>query len=119
MILLDNCMPHRYQRLLQEWGYDVSLLSDHIAADAPDSDVIALATELDAALLTVDLDFSNILDYPPQKDGGIIVMRYKIQDEAEADVSLKTALDELYRDGLCGVLVIVSPRHYRVRSEQD
>jgi hypothetical protein len=46
-------------------------------------------------------------------------MRYKIQDEAEADVSLKTALDELYRDGLRGVLVIVSPRHYRVRSEQD
>jgi hypothetical protein len=61
----------------------------------------------------------RILGYPPQKYGGIIVMRYKIQDEAEADVSLKTALDELYRDGLRGVLVIVSPRHYRVRSEQD
>jgi hypothetical protein len=46
MILLDNCMPHRYQRLLQEWGYD---------------------TELDAALLTDDLDFSNILVFDHRK----------------------------------------------------
>ncbi len=116
MILLDNCVPHRYLRLLREWGYDATLMTAHIPADAPDTDVIALADELDAVLLTVDLDFSNILDYPPSDYNGIVVMRYQIQDEAELDDTLKSALEDLYRDDLRGVLVIVAPGRYRIRS---
>lgn len=116
MILLDHCVPRRYLRLLHEWGYTAALMSAHIPADAPDADVMALAGKLDAALLTVDLDFANILDYPPADYGGIVVMRFQIEDEAELDVTLKSALDDLYRDGLRGVLVIVSSGRYRVRS---
>ena len=117
MILLDNCVPRRYLRLLRGWGYDAALLSDHIPADAPDPDVIALAGQLDAVLLTVDLDFANILDYPPENYGGIAVMRYQIADENALDETLKSALADLYRDGLRAVLVIVSPGRYRVRGE--
>jgi hypothetical protein len=89
----------------------------HTSSPAADPDVIALAQRLDAALLTVDLDFSNILDYPPGDYAGIIVMRYKLADEALMDASLKTALVDLYRDGLRGMLVIASPGRYRVRGE--
>lgn len=39
MIVLDNCVPRRYLRLLGEWGYTAVLVSDHIAADAPDPEV--------------------------------------------------------------------------------
>lgn len=119
MILLDNCMPRRYQRLLREWGYPASLLSEHTASDAPDTLVIETATQLDAVLLTVDLDFSNILDYPPNAYGGIIVMRYAIEEEAEVDTSLKAALADLYREGLRGALVIVTAGRYRVRKSDD
>ncbi len=115
MILLDHCVPRRYLGLLQAWGYDANAMTDHIPADAPDSDVIALAAELDAVLLTVDLDFANILDYPPADYGGIVVMRYDAADEAAVDATLQTALADLYRDDLKGVLVIVSPTRYRVR----
>lgn len=116
MILLDHCVPRRYLRLLREWGYDATLMTEHIPADSPDTDVITLAGELDAVLLTIDLDFANILDYPPSSYSGIVVMRYHIQDEAELDHTLKSAMDDLYRDNLRGVLVIVSPGRYRVRS---
>lgn len=115
MILLDHCVPRRYLRLLREWGYLTVLLTEHIAADSPDPDVIALAGELDAVLLTIDLDFSNILDYPPANYGGIVVLRYAIEDEADLDVTLKSALDDLYREDLRRVLVIVTPGRYRVR----
>jgi hypothetical protein len=47
--------------------------------------------------------------------GGIIVLRYQPEDEAEIDASLKTALHDLYRDDLNQTLVIVSPGRYRVR----
>jgi predicted nuclease of predicted toxin-antitoxin system len=113
MILLDHCVPRRYLRLLREWGYDTALITEHIPADAPDADVLMLASVLDAVLLTVDLDFANILDYPPSDYGGIVVLRYRIEDEAELDTTLKSALEDL---DLRGVLVIVSPGRYRVRS---
>ncbi len=116
MILLDHCVPRRYLSLVRDWGYQTSLITDHIPADSPDADVIALAKRLDAVLLTVDLDFANILDYPPAGYGGIVVLRYHIQDEAELDTTLQFALADLYRDDLRGVLVIVSTGRYRVRS---
>ncbi|TVR25049.1 MAG: hypothetical protein EA396_00265 [Anaerolineaceae bacterium] len=115
MILLDHCVPRRYLRLLHEWGYDATLITEHIPADAPDRDVIALAIKLGAPLLTADLDFANILDYPPSDYGGIVVIRYEIQHEAEIDQTLQSALDDLYRDDLRGALVIVASGRYRVR----
>ncbi len=116
MILLDHCVPRRYLRLLHEWGYSVALMSAYIPADAPDTDVMALAGKLDAVLLTADLDFANILDYPPANYDGIVVMRYRAEDETGIDHTLKSMLDDLYRDNLRGLLVIVSPSRYRVRS---
>ena len=115
MILLDNCVPRRYLRLLREWEYDAILMSEHIPHNASDKQLIALATELDAVLLTIDLDFSNILDYPPQDYQGMIVLRYQVRDEPDLDLTLKTALNDLYRDNLRGCLVIVTPKHYRLR----
>lgn len=79
--------------------------------------LIAFATGEDAVLLTLDLDFANILDYPPADYGGIIVMRYTVQAETEIDMTLQTALTDLYRDDLRGVLVIIAPGKYRKRSK--
>ena len=119
MILLDHCMPHRYLGLLHKWGYSANLLTDHAEADAPDAKVIEIATNLDAVLLTADLDFSNILDYPPKDYASIIVMRYQAHEETQADASLKSTLEDLYREDLRGTLVIVSPRQYRIRRSDD
>lgn len=114
-ILLDYCVPRRYLRLLRTWGHQAELMSDYIAPDAADPDVIGLAGRLDAVLLTIDLDFANILDYPPSQYGGIVVMRYIAADEANVDHMLKTALDDLTRDDLRGTLIIVTPKRYRIR----
>jgi predicted nuclease of predicted toxin-antitoxin system len=114
-LLLDAGAPRRYLHLLREWGYPVELSVAHIPHDAPDSDVIDLASTLNAALLTVDMDFSNILEYPPSKYKGIIVLRYQPADEHQIDAALKVMLDDLYAEGLMGYLVIVSPGRYRVR----
>lgn len=114
-ILLDHCVPRRYLKLLHQWGYQAELTIAHIAPDAKDVDVIALAIKLDAALLTIDLDFANILNYPPANYAGLVVMRYEVKDESIIDTTLKTALDDLYREALRGTLVIISSGRYRVR----
>jgi len=114
-ILLDQCVPRRYLRLLQEWGYTASLLGYHAAIDSLDERVIVVAQSLDAVLLTVDLDFASILDYPPRGYNGIIVLRYRAVDEGVLDVTLRQLLEDRYRDGLRGVLAIVDAGRYRVR----
>lgn len=114
-ILLDQCVPRKFARLLKEWGYEATLLQSHTKSDAPDESVIQKAQELDAVLLTVDLDFANILDYPPKDYAGIVVLRYQPEDEAEITATLKQALKDLHRESLRGVLVIVSTQRYRIR----
>jgi predicted nuclease of predicted toxin-antitoxin system len=114
-ILLDQCVPRKYKYLLQSWGYAATLLNEHIAPDASDVDVIALAQTLDAVLLTVDLDFANILNYPPGNYAGVVVMRYEASNEDALGSTLQQVLTDLYRDPLRGVLVIIEPTRYRVR----
>lgn len=115
MILLDHCIPRKFQQIIESWGYQADFLIEHIAGDSPDTKVIELAQTLDAVLLTIDLDFSNILDYPPNDYQGIIVIRYDVADENEVLNTLKQALEDLYRDTLRQVLVIVEKNRYRVR----
>src|SRR5215207_3604904 len=114
-IFIDHCVPRKFHRLLQEWGYPSNLLHDHIPVDSPDSDVLRIAQTLDAVLLSVDLDFSNILDYPPIDYMGLIVMRYEPDQETALIATLKQTLSDLYRDDLRHVLVIVEPTRYRIR----
>jgi predicted nuclease of predicted toxin-antitoxin system len=114
-ILLDQCVQRKFLRLLISWGYEASLLQDHIKPDADDITVIDVAQQLDAVLLTEDMDFANILDYPPQDYAGIIVIRYQAKNETEVINTLKQALDDLYRDDLRGVLVVIAEDRYRIR----
>ncbi|NWF67651.1 MAG: DUF5615 family PIN-like protein [Chloroflexi bacterium] len=114
-ILLDNCVPQKYVRLLRSWGYTVTMVKQHIAPDAPDPNVLALAQELDAVLVTEDMDFSSVVNYPPQNYGGIIVLRYDPLAEATIIPTLQQALKDLYRDEMRGAMVIVKPNRYRIR----
>ena len=114
-ILLDHCVPRRYRRLLTEWGYAAVLMTDHLPSNAKDPEVLALAQRLDAILLSVDGDFGNVLDYPPQDYQGIIVLKYRIQHEFDIDQCLQSALTDLTRDDMRGKLITITNRHYRVR----
>jgi predicted nuclease of predicted toxin-antitoxin system len=114
-VVLDHCVPKFYSQVIAGLGHTPHASSSHIQFDAPDTDVIALAQELDAVLLTVDLDFANILDYPPEQYEGIVVMRYHITSEAEITSTLKLVFSELTRDEMRKALIIVSPRSYRIR----
>jgi predicted nuclease of predicted toxin-antitoxin system len=114
-ILIDHCVPRRYLRLLRSWGYSANLTTEYIAADAVDSAVLALAQSLDAALLTVDLDFANVVSYPPYQYAGLIVMRLRTSSEAQIDTTLRQMLIDLYRDSLRGKLIVIDADRYRVR----
>lgn len=117
MILIDHCVPRRYLRLLTDWGYPADLMSNHIKPDSDDPAVIELAQALDAVLLTADLDFSSIMDYPPANYVGIIVIRYTPENETQLDAALQQALQDHFRENMRGTLFVITPGRYRLRRE--
>lgn len=116
MILCDHCVPGKFARFLREQGFTVVTVAEQLAPGASDSEVLALAQQMDAVLLTVDLDFADITIYPPTTLPGVIVMRAKRRQDEEAVMAvLLDCLKSLYRDGLRASLVVVNPQGYRVR----
>lgn len=71
---LDENFGVSIQRLLVDQGHDCITVRDENLAGAPDPDVLKAAVDEDRILVTMDLDFGNVLVYPPEKTSGIIVV---------------------------------------------
>lgn len=74
--LLDANLPQGLaDTISRKFGFDCYRVSSRLE----DEVVIQQATKEKRILLTLDTDFSNILRYPPEKHGGVIVFRLKNQ----------------------------------------
>jgi predicted nuclease of predicted toxin-antitoxin system len=71
----DENLHEEVAELLRQHGHDaVSVFDQHLQGH-PDGDVAAACRHEGRALVTLDLDFANILAYPPEDYAGIIVLR--------------------------------------------
>jgi predicted nuclease of predicted toxin-antitoxin system len=114
-ILADHCVYGKTVKILRDQGYQVLTLKELNKADANDPDVLALAQSLDAVLVTNDKGFGNILFYPPQHYGGIIVLRVTGANQERVHQLLVDALKTFDREGLRKALVVINASAYRVR----
>ena len=114
----DQCVPAEIVRTLIQHGHRVTLLRDTLPVQAADSAVIAKAQELEALLLSLNGDFSDIVAYPPSAFGGIISIQ--LHNHPEVIPPLMTRLlafiainpeREFYR----GKLFLVEPHRIRIR----
>lgn len=78
---IDHCVPTSIRQALQDSGYDVLVLKDHIPINSPDEIVIAKAQELGAILVLLNGDFADIVTYPPTKYLGIISIQLQNHPE--------------------------------------
>jgi hypothetical protein len=89
-----------------------------LAADAPDPGVIEQAQRLDAVLLSLNGDFSDIVRYPPSQYGGIISMQVRNRLEVLAQLTerlTRTLRDPSDREHYRGKLLLVEAHRIRVR----
>lgn len=77
----DHCVPNSVIEALQGGGHEVLILKQHIPRNSIDADVIAKAQEIDAILVSLNGDFSDIVTYPPAKFQGIIAQRVRNHPE--------------------------------------
>jgi predicted nuclease of predicted toxin-antitoxin system len=73
--LIDANLPRAVIAVVQSLGHQAEFARDIGLASATDEQIAKHALQYSAALLTRDLDFADIRQYPPDQYSGIVVLR--------------------------------------------
>jgi predicted nuclease of predicted toxin-antitoxin system len=111
-LIIDADIPRSFFSRLKESGYDVIDVRDIPNHPLEDEEIFRLACKEQRALITRDLDFSNILHYPPASSFGIIVLRAHLLPKEEMFKILKEALKR-DKDAIRGTLIIATKDRLR------
>jgi predicted nuclease of predicted toxin-antitoxin system len=115
--LVDANMPRSTLAMLTRLGHTSEHVRDIGLGDAADAKIAAYARSVGAAILTRDVDFSDIRNYPPRDFSGIIVLRMPEDAVAATIVNLlELFLSRVeFNAGVTGRLVILEPGRVRFR----
>jgi predicted nuclease of predicted toxin-antitoxin system len=115
--LIDANLPRSIVQLIVGLGHEAEFVRDIGLGSAPDSAIAARAQTTLAALLTRDLDFADVRNYPPERYNGIVVFRFSDDVAAKEIVRLAEIFlrEPMFVGQLSGRLAIVEPDRVRFR----
>lgn len=112
---VDENLPREAQALLLNAGHDAQTVHEERLAGHPDATVFDVCLSEDRVLITLDLDFSDIRQYPPASHRGIWVLRPVTQSIENVLSVLKGALALASDEPTANRLWIVEPGRVRIR----
>lgn len=116
--LLDENIPISTLELFRNKGHDVIHIKIQGLAGLPDDNVMEIANREGRMIVTRDVGFGNLLDYPINTHHGIIVLR--LPDTYTAK-EINEVLEEFISDvsivEIEKALVVIDPSRYRIRKE--
>jgi predicted nuclease of predicted toxin-antitoxin system len=115
----DQCVPEEVSRALEKASYLVTRLRSVLPIDSPDSIVMTKAQELDAILLSLNGDFSDIVAYPPARFAGNIAIQLHNHPETIPYVMntlVRFLTENSDREFYRGKLFLVEAHRIRIRS---
>ena len=114
-LFADESTPYNLIQHFINSGIEVITVKEKGFSGAEDEKVLKFAVDNKLILLTADLDFGNILLYPPAKHLGVIVIRYS----PKVTIQLLKVIDDFVgsykNEELEKSLVIIDKNKYRVR----
>lgn len=114
--LVDEALPRTLAKLLQEAGIQAVDVRDVGLAGKSDDEVFSHAQAHGLALVTLDLDFSNILKFPLESHGGIFVARFPDRiSKATLLKSIVEAIRSVPDEDIPHTLFIIEPGSIRIR----
>lgn len=115
----DHCVSNAVVQMLHEAGHEVLRLRAHIPVDSPDHVVLDTAQQLNAILVSLDGDFTDIVTYPPANYLGIVALQVRNHPEALPRI-MSNLLEYLALHAEMpdhsGKLLLVEPHRIRVRA---
>jgi predicted nuclease of predicted toxin-antitoxin system len=112
---LDENMPPAAADLLRDLGHDVMNVYGQGLQSCTDPEVLAACQGEGKVLLSLDLDFSNILVYPPARYAGLIVLRLHKPGPRAVLSLLRRVVPHLGTVPVAGRLWIADEHRIRVR----
>jgi predicted nuclease of predicted toxin-antitoxin system len=111
---IDENLPNALVALLVGKGHDATTVRQQALNGRPDTDVASACRSERRAIVTLDLDFSDITAFPPEQYAGIIVLRVRSQSRPHIVAVFESVLPLLDTEPLDGHLWIVEEERVRV-----
>ena len=111
----DENLPIEVAELLRQHQHDARSVSEQQMAGQVDPLVAQVCQSEDRALITCDLDFSEIRAYPPEDYPGIIVLRPALQTISSLLRLMNRVLPLLDPEPLAGRIWVVDDHQVRIR----
>ncbi len=112
----DENLPIEVADDLRRTGHDALTVADQQLAGQPDVRVAEVCKAERRAVVTLDLDFSDIRVYPPGDYAGIIVLRPSVQTITNIRRLIGQVIALLPAEPLAGHLWIVDEGQIRIRA---
>lgn len=113
---LDENFSHHLAKRFEEAGYDVETILDEQMSGAPDDNLFQTVIAEQRCLVTLDLDFANIIRYPTDGTAGIVVIRpNRPITLAVLESFTKQLLAEVAHQNPANCLWILEERKLRIR----
>lgn len=114
-VKLDENKPAELAHLLANAGHDASTVIDEKLGGSDDRKILKEATAEDRVLMTFDLDFGNIREYPIGTHAGIVVFRLHDQRWAMLEGPALRLVESGVLDLLASGLAVVDENRIRLR----
>ncbi len=112
---VDENMPVEIVEQLRKAGYAAMSVTEQNLGGEPDATIAAICRKENRAIITLDTDFADICNYPPNQFGGLIVFRLKKQDKPYILKIFKRVMKLFTAESVQQRLWIVDENRIRIR----
>ena len=114
---VDENLPIEVAEMLRQAGHDATTVLEQHLGGSDDAQLAALCQLESRILVTLDMDFSDIRNYPPAEFPGLVVLRLRQQDKPHVLDVLVRLVQVLDQEPIEGYLWIVEENRIRIRGE--
>lgn len=114
--LADMGISQRTVEWLRNKGYDIVHLREEGLERLADKNILAKAITEERIVLTMDLDFTDLLAWSGDAFPSVIIFRLKNQKSNNVNAQLENVLNQCQNQLLAGVIISVSDDAFRVRN---
>ena len=118
-VKLDENLGIAHVELLRQSGYEADRVYDEGLSGARDEEVWERVCDEGRFLITLDLDFSDVRQYPVGSHPGILLLRPRSRSREAVIGVLRRIIEEQPLQGLRGCLTIADESHTRTRRPLD